>query len=62
MSTCLVTLFTIACPGSKRLGKAYQETLGKNQVGAGETGELEPGSVVFNTSFRHACTTSFYTL
>lgn len=25
----------------QRLGKAYQEKLGKNHVGAGETGELE---------------------
>ena len=59
MSACLVTLFTIACPGSKRLGKAYQEKLGKNHVGVGETGESEPVSIVFNTSFQHAYTTSF---
>ena len=46
----------------QRLGKAYQEKLGKNHVGAGETGESEPVSIVFNTSFQHAYTTSLYTL
>lgn len=44
----------------QRLGKAYQEKLGKNHVGAGETGELEPVSIVFNTSFQHAYITSFW--
>ena len=44
----------------QRLGKAYQEKLGKNHVGAGETGELEPVSIVLNTSFQHAYITSFW--
>ena len=46
----------------QRLEKTYQEKLGKNHVGAGETGESEPVSIVFNTSFQHAYTTSLYTL
>ena len=40
MSACLVTLCAIACPGSKRSGKAYQEKLGKNYDGRQENWSL----------------------